>query len=65
MRLCGIAQTDDFTGYEKLNKKQKGCTQDDSLAVQPFDPWAIRTPDPFLRREVLYPAELKDQRCIG
>lgn len=47
------------------NANKKGCTQDDSLAVQPFDPWAIRTPDPFLRREVLYPAELKDQRCIG
>ena len=27
------------------------------------DPSAIRTRDPFLRREVLYPAELWNQRC--
>lgn len=27
------------------------------------DPWANRTPDNLLRRQVLYPAELKGQRC--
>lgn len=38
------------------NKKERLCEQPLKRA-----PGAIRTHDPFLRREVLYPAELQEQ----
>ena len=49
-----------FLARRKENEKSR--THSRSCEIPYGVPEAIRTPDPFLRREVLYPAELRRQR---